>query len=138
MGPSFSDFRHESRCRELLRASWWRIAFALYTRVGSAVPDTDELNPRGLMAAAIQGLKAHSRIGFELERLMLQVSSDENLAIEINEAVRDTDEERLIALLRRGGISDDVEVTVVNLDPDFHCNLRFCLFGFCASCEMSW
>jgi hypothetical protein len=102
------------------------------------MPKTDELDPRGLMSAVRQGLKAHARVNHELQTLMVEVATNEALATEINEAVRDNDKSRMMELVRKGGLSEDLEITVERLDPDFHCALRVCFFGFCGSCELSW
>ncbi len=102
------------------------------------MPDTETLNPQGLMRAVKQGLEHHRRVDHELGAFMQKVTQSEALATEINEAVARQDESALVQLLHDNGISHDLEVQVQELRPNFHCAIRVCFLGFCGSCSISW
>jgi len=48
------------------------------------------------------------------------------------------DRDRILALIAEAGVSKEVEVTIVELDPDRWIQFKFCVWVICISVTISW
>jgi hypothetical protein len=102
----------------------------------------DSLNPGGLMTAARDArerqAEAQARAQAAAEVLLSQLADSEEFAAQFDEAVMREDRDRILGLIAEAGVSDEVEVTIVELDPDRMIQIKFCVWVFCISITFSW
>jgi hypothetical protein len=98
----------------------------------------DKLNPGGLMKAARSAGDPHARTQAVADMLLSHLAHSEGFAAQFDEAVMREDKDLILGLIAEAGVSDEVEVTIVELDPDRMIEIKFCWFGFCVSIRFSW
>jgi hypothetical protein len=94
----------------------------------------DSLNPGGLMKAARRAGGAQAAA----DVLLSHLAHSEAFAAQFDEAVMREDKDRILALIAEAGVPDEVEVTIVDLDPDRSLSIRFCVWVFCVTVTFSW
>jgi hypothetical protein len=67
-----------------------------------------------------------------------QIASSDDFATRMDEAVGRGDKDAVVALAKEAGLPRDMKFSVVDIDPDFRCTCRGCIFGICCSCSLSW
>jgi hypothetical protein len=102
----------------------------------------DTLNPDGLVKAARDArerqAEAQARAQAAADMLLSQLADSEEFAAQFDEAVMREDRDRILALIAEAGVSDETEVTIVELDPDRMIQIKFCVWVFCISVTFSW
>jgi hypothetical protein len=48
------------------------------------------------------------------------------------------DRDRILGLIKEAGVSDEVEVSIVELDADRMIQIKFCIWVVCISITFSW
>ena len=102
----------------------------------------DTLNPDGLAKAARevrerQG-EAQAQAQAAADMLLSRLADSEEFAAQFDEAVMREDRDRILALIAEAGVSKEVEVTIVELDPDRWIQFKFCVWVICISVTISW
>jgi hypothetical protein len=72
------------------------------------------------------------------EAFVSRLADSDEFAAQFDEAVMREDRERVLALVAEAGVSGDVEVTIVDLDPDRSIEIKFCIWRFCVSIKFTW
>jgi hypothetical protein len=73
-----------------------------------------------------------------VERLVSQLGDSEEFAAQFDEAVMREDRDRILGLIKEAGVSDEVEVSIVELDADRMIQIKFCIWVVCISITFSW
>ena len=102
----------------------------------------DTLNPGGLVKAARDArerqAKAQAQAQAAADVLLSRLAESEEFAAQFDEAVMREDRDRILALIKEAGVSDEAEVTIVELNPDRMIQIKFCVWVFCISVTFSW
>lgn len=98
----------------------------------------DALNPDGLMEAATSERDQNTRAQAAAESLRSQLESSKEFAARFDEAVMREDRDTILGLIAEAGVPDDVEVTIVELDPDRMIEIKFCFWKICISVRFTW
>ena len=102
----------------------------------------DTLNPDGLVKAAREvrerQAEAQAQAQAAADLLLSRLADSEEFAAQFDETVMREDRDRILSLIKEEGVSDEVEVTVVELDPDRWIQFKFCVWVICISITVSW
>jgi hypothetical protein len=101
----------------------------------------DSLNPGGLMEAARAARDPQARTQAAVEGFLSRLADSEKFAGQFDEAVAHEDKDMILKLIAETGTTDDIQVTIEDLDPDRSIEIKVCWGPFnwyCVGLTIPW
>jgi hypothetical protein len=95
-------------------------------------------NSDALMKAAENAKDPQARTQAAADTLLSRLAESEDFAAQLDEAVMREDRDKILGLIAEAGVSDEIQVSIDELDPDRMLQIKFCVWVICISVTFSW